>query len=353
MLEMNNEVKAELRTLGLASRRSAGLDLVRCFAIFCVIGGHFFAFNTPFRQVEFAGVSMFIQGAFKMLLGVGVPLFLLLTGYLNCRKEISWKYYRGALRVLGAYLLFSLITVLFRVWYLGQEGSLWYWVQQVLNFSAIPYGWYIEMWIGLFLLAPFLNVLWRHIPGRGQKLLLLATLFVMTALPNFTNRYGVELMPDFWAQCYPLVYYFVGAYLREKENVNNCYSGGVATGLIVALCLINPVVSLLLAPGRPMLHPAGDGNSALGMLLAVAVFLLLYRWDTRCEWLRRGLASVSKASLDMYLCCYMFDALFYPFFMEHYYESQAQFGWWFFVLVPLVFAASYATARLKQVLCRF
>ena len=48
-------------------------------------------------------------------------------------------------------------------------------------------------------------------------------------------------------------------------------------------------------------------------------------------------------SLEMYLCCYMFDQLYYPWFKEHFYESQSQFLAYFFVIVPPCFISSYLT----------
>lgn len=206
--------------------RLTGLDLIRSCAILFVIAGHF-SLNTGFQQAIFEGPSMFIQGTMKFFFGMGVPLFLLLTGYLNSKKELSSRYYRGGLRVAASYLLFSIITVLFRKYALGTEYSWLEWGYKILSFSAIPYGWYIEMWIGLFLLTPFLNILYRHIPNQKQKLVLLGTLFLITALPDWTNRYGLHLVPEFWVNCFPLFFYFAGAYIREYQpSISKIWGGG-------------------------------------------------------------------------------------------------------------------------------
>ena len=97
--------------------RVVGLDFVRSVAILFVIAGHFISINTPFRQTVFEGVSMFLQGAAMPLFATGVPLFIMLTGYLNVNKTVSRRYYRGCIRVLVSYLLFSVLTILFhRYW---------------------------------------------------------------------------------------------------------------------------------------------------------------------------------------------------------------------------------------------
>lgn len=45
----------------MVNNRFSDLDLIRALAIFSVIEGHFFM-NTGFQNVEFGGVSMFVQG---------------------------------------------------------------------------------------------------------------------------------------------------------------------------------------------------------------------------------------------------------------------------------------------------
>ena len=153
--------------------RYVGLDIVRVCAILFVIAGHFMVLNTRFYQSDFKGASMIAQGTFLQLFLVGVPLFIILTGYLNSSKSVTYKYYGGGVRVIVSYLFFSVVTIAFRKYYLQDSSSWLDWLISIANFSAIPYGWYIGMWIGLFLLAPFLNILYGHIPSKRQKLLLI------------------------------------------------------------------------------------------------------------------------------------------------------------------------------------
>lgn len=70
-----------------SSPRLSGLDLIRSCAILFVIAGHFFM-NTGFQKAIFEGPSMFIQGTAKFFFGMGVPLFLLLTGFLTPKKRL-------------------------------------------------------------------------------------------------------------------------------------------------------------------------------------------------------------------------------------------------------------------------
>ena len=53
---------------------------------------------------------MFLQAMSIPLFMTGVPLFLLLTGYLNANKTVSKRYYKGCIRVLAS--LFSVFRSL-------------------------------------------------------------------------------------------------------------------------------------------------------------------------------------------------------------------------------------------------
>lgn len=94
------------------THRLIGLDAIRSLAIFSVIAGHFFSLNTHFMETILNTKGMFIQGFVHMFFcSTGVPLFIMITGYLNIRKvESNRTYYKGMKRVLISYMFFSIIT---------------------------------------------------------------------------------------------------------------------------------------------------------------------------------------------------------------------------------------------------
>ena len=338
-----NEIK------GSPSQRICGLDLIRVCAIFFVIAGHFFSLNTSFRNVPFTGISMFIQSMMNTIFSVGVPLFIILTGYLNINKTPTKKYYKGMMRVLVAYLFFSIVTILFRIYYLGEELSATKWLLKIFDYSAIPYAWYIEMWIGLALLTPFLNYLWKAIPTIKEKLILIASLFIMTSLPDLCNRYGMYIFPAYFAKVsYPLMFYFIGTFIREYQPTIKSWIGLV---IIFSMALINPSFNIIVFSGTDDIVEIGGGPGGVFYpWIAIAIFLMLYRRDIKYKPLKQWITHCSMVSLEMYLCCYIFDQIYYPWFKEHFYVTQSQFISWFFVIVPLCFLSSYLTATVYNTL---
>ena len=331
------------------SQRICGLDMIRVCAIFFVIAGHFFSINTSFKNVPFTGISMFIQGMMHSIFMVGVPLFIMLTGYLNINKTPTKKYYRGMIRVLAAYTIFSIATIAFRKFYLDENLSLVQWILKIFNYSAIPYAWYIEMWIGLALLTPFLNYLWKAIPSLKEKLLLIASLFVMTSLPDLCNRYGMYIFPAYFAKaCYPLMFYFIGTFIREYQpTIKNC----IGMVFIFSITLINPLSNIIVLRGtHDIVEVCGGPGGVFYPWIAIAIFLMLYRRDIQVQPIKKWITHCSMVSLEMYLCCYIFDKLYYPWFKEHFYVTQSQILAWFFVIVPLCFLSSYLVATVYNLL---
>ena len=123
------------------------------FTSLFTIAGHFFVLNTPFRTTIYDGsFSLFIQSMANFIFK-GTPFFMMLSGFLLSTKAFDKKYYKRGIKVILSYLFFSIITILFRRYYLQEDLSWTKWFLKILDFSAIPYAWYIEMWIGLFLLS--------------------------------------------------------------------------------------------------------------------------------------------------------------------------------------------------------
>jgi len=325
-------------------RRSVGLDIVRSLAIFFVIASHFFL-NSDFGKTDFAGFEMFVFSIGQTLFMANVPLFLMLTGYLNLNKVISRKYYGGWKKVVVSYLVISVITILVCKYYLGDSHTILQWLHKITDFSAISYAWYIEMWLGLFLIIPFLNITWHAIGSRRHHRILIAVVVLVTALPSFCNRYGLHVVPAFWVGTWPLMYFFIGAYIRTYKPVVD-----KKLLLLVAamLCLINPIFNALFVSGRPMMHIAANTAGILLMPLPVIIFLLVYQVDVKSTIAKRIFKSISVLSLDIYLFSYIFDRLYYPLIGGYIGTAEPHFTLWFVLAVTAVFGSAWLCSWIKE-----
>lgn len=300
-----------------------------------------------FRETTMTGVSMALQSLAGSVLASGVPLFIMLTGYLNINKTISKKYYFGIWRVLIAYLFFSLLTMIFRHYAMGDPLSILSAVKKILDFSSFLYGWYIEMWIGLFLMIPFLNILYKGIETRRHKQILVLTLASLSFLPIFTNRYGQHPLPDFWISLYPLAFYFVGSYIREYRPKTSKFRSLL---IVVAIGIIPPLFTMIAIPGHTQISILGDCFGIFGAISGILIFMMLYDVECRNTIATKIIYWISLLSLDIYLCCYIFDSMAYPWFKERYFVDQSTFGIYFFIIVPIVLFGAFGLSLVKRMI---
>lgn len=195
------------------AKREPGLDLVRCVALLCVVVFHSFLYNGYYYQPQ-TGMMMVLAGSVRWLSTACIGLFLMLTGYLQSVKTDLKSCWKGLIPVLLGYVLASAVSIPVRHFCFREVLSLEQWVQKFVGFGGSYYGWYVEMYVGMVLLMPFLN---RAIAGTDFKMHLAfaGCLIALTALPGTTP---LPLALDHWRSIYPLTYYVLGALVRRYSD---------------------------------------------------------------------------------------------------------------------------------------
>lgn len=301
-------------------KRETGLDLLRSVALIFVISVHYFL-NNRFYYQDMDGFAMWGAGTFRWLFFTCVPLFLLITGYLRGEDRPTKRYYSGIFRVVISWLIISVISIFFWNYYDGMTHDLIGWVAYVLDFKAANYSWYVEMYIGLFLIIPYINLAFHSIETRKGHNLMVGTICGMIFLPSALNGWGIgdttlNLIPNYWTSLYPFGYYLIGCYIRKyrpKLPVWFCLF------MAAVLCLFYGTLTYVTANGEQFGDGLGGGYSDLCVCLtSVLIFLGLYRLPDLTEkgFIGRVTAKVLKfislVSLDAYLISWIFDKYFYP-----------------------------------------
>ena len=293
-------------------KRVYGLDLVRFIAIFFVILVHSFL-NDGFNELPLNSIKMFILLFIRCLSHCGVLLFIILTGYLCSNREINKKHYYSIFKILITYFLVSIITLIFRKCYLNDEVSVITLIANIFNFTTAPYAWYVEMYIGLFFLIPFLNILYKNINTRKNKRLLIITLFLFSSLFPTLDKimiagHSINLYPDWWSLLYPILLYYVGSYIREYKINFNKY---VNIAIIILLNFLNAFVSFFYSQGKSVNDLSIDNNYAVSIILAILIFIQFYNVTTKNIKIEKNVSFYSKYSFGAYLISYCFDVLLY------------------------------------------
>ena len=167
------------------------------------------------------------------------------------------------------------------------------------------------MYVGLFLLAPFLNILYHALPDKRAKQGLLLVMVLLTGVPGLLDGMGWKnlFMPAWWTGMYPLTYYFLGVYIREHQPK---LKKSLGVGLILGMIALEAAITMWAAGGGKFVAVFGYYDSAAVMLLAVVLFVVCYDLEIKSPRLNRACERLSRFSLDIYLCSYITDTFFYP-----------------------------------------
>ena len=316
----------------MSNKRDIRLDVIRVVAVISVLSVHFFL-NNGFYDTVVAGKRMYVMVLMRTAFMVCVPLFLLLTGYLCSNKKLTRKYYAGIRHTLEVYLLISIMCLLFHRFYLKETFTFAQGLFRILSYSACSYAWYIEMYIGLFLLIPFLNILYHGLETKKKKQVLIITCLVLTTLPTVTNIYDwltpgfwsnpttaqtlYKIVPAWWSILYPVTYYFIGAYIREYDIPISVRKN---TALLIFCILLFSTFNYYRTYGATFGWYTYTGWKSLENVTdSVLLFTLLLHIDfNRCpKPVSAVITKISQLSLGIYLASAISDKIIYPILIEH------------------------------------
>lgn len=296
--------------------RNYSLDIIRIVATFFVVAVHFFL-HTGFYAQPVEGKRMFLMVCMRTLFMTCVPLFIILTGYLMNKKKLNLKYYLGITKVLVIYVLATLGCMIFKNIYLDQPLTLKTFATSLINFHGANYSWYIQMYIGLYIVIPFLNLIYNGLETKKQKIISLIGLIILISIPPLVQkifqRAGVLTSIEIptWTRLYPIMYYYIGAYISEfKPKIKI----GLNSLLVILSTLLIGTFFFYINHGVAFAWgDYQDSCSILIVLISILVFILLHNIDLSKvkDKTKKFLKHVSDITLGAYLMSYIFDEVIY------------------------------------------
>jgi len=332
-------------------KRYFGLDLIRAIAVLFVPAVHFFK-NSSFYDVNLVGKKMFVLTFFRWLFFLCVPLFLLLTGYLKSNVEPGKKgYFKGLVKIITSYVFISIVSLIFRKFYLHENITFLNGLIYTLDFSAPSRNaWYIEMYIGLFILIPYLNVLYKNLKSKKYKQYLIFSLIAIASISPVinmikTNGMYIKAIPDWWVNIYPLTYYFIGAYIKEYQiEIDNKKGILVFIGILLAETIITYAYSYKQHFSWGFF---GGYNCIITIILSTLLFTMLYKTNWYKNWIKKPITLISEISLDIYLLSWISDNLIFT-ALNNYFVKPKLYWNYFIIIILATFTLATVFALIKK-----
>lgn len=311
--------------------RNPAMDILRIVAVLCVISIHFF-YHTGYYSTTADNVPMYFATVLRTLFSVCVPLFMILSGFLLCNKTLKKGYYSGIRKTIIVYILVAIACMIYKSIVGSYTLTPLTFFTGILDFTGANYSWYIEMYIGLFLLVPFLNIIYKNLDSRKQKNILLITLIAITILPSLFNEFRFDslewwanpasntetqkLIPSWWVGIYPITYYFTGCYIREYgTKIKNIY---LIIALVVAVFGFG-TFNFYRCYGMPFstsnyVYWYGIEPYVMSVLIFLIISKLkLENINVKTKFV---LWKISDLVLGTYLLSFIFDAIYYYEFLN-------------------------------------
>ena len=346
--------------------RNPAMDIIRTFAFFTVVGVHFFL-NSEYYSYPLTGVRMYVMTLVRTFLMICVPLFMLLSGFLMRKKTVNKTYFSKIFKTLIIYFLASIFCILAKIYLFDNELTLLKIVEGFFEFKNAPYAWYVKMYIGLFLLAPFLNLAYNGLDSKRKKQLLVLIMLFLTAGPSLLNIFVpninwflnptssddyFKLIPDWWTDIYPVTYYFIGCYLNEYGLKIKTFYNLLA---IIFVFFASGSFAFYRSYGLPLLKGIWEAHSGIAQVIQTVLVFTLFanlKYDKFPLILSKLFRRLSDLCLGGYLVSWVFDKLFYDKLNILIEQIPKKFDW-FFVIVPLVFCCSLFASYIINLIYNF
>lgn len=290
--------------------RQIGLDIIRTSAIFFVLSVHYFLYSNFYTTLEVKGIYSFILIFFRWLFYCCVPLFLLLTGYLNINKKYSCNYFKKLFFIFFDFTITLIIIYLVSNFALEKNYIFIDFINDLLSFKS---HWYLGMYIGLYLLIPFLNKLSNSLSKEEHKHLIITLLFISglsSVLSGFKiSNFEINIFSKYWNFAYPILYYYIGLYIKKFKVTTNKWK---LFSILILSLIIETLICYLYYYNSNFDWKLFDGyGSLITVIASVSIFLLLYCINIKSTFISKVFTLFSKVSLIMYFLTKLYDPLFY------------------------------------------
>ncbi|OLU44584.1 acyltransferase [Faecalibaculum rodentium] len=310
--------------------RDYRLDIIRSCAIILVVLNHTVELIYPIHEWTADGIPVLVQDfSFKSQLfaltvfsvgRVGVPLFLMLTGYLLLTRDYSddadvIKFYRTHLvPLLITWEIWILIYQIFIAIYNQVPFDLLLYVERAsfLSHAGLMHTWYIPVLLGLYVFLPYISRLLHSMNGRTVVFWICLVYFAYFLIPSVNlvqqwisvdQKYLVTSQLGFAFSGGEYGFYLICGYLihRYQRLLSQKTSKKAEWNLILVFFIALFITSLCSIWSFEVGEPYRVWYSFLTLpILAVTLFLILDRWrvSMNIKWI---VYRVSKYSFGIYL----------------------------------------------------
>ena len=286
-----------METKKLKHIRNSNIELLRILSMLMVLVLHCLSSSGALEY--FSGIDYWVYWWLEALCIIAVDIFVLISGYFMVESRFKM---RNVLRIIGGVWIYSVIFSLINIGVSGEALTLNYFIRMVFPFTTKKF-WFVNSYIALYLLSPFLNKL-IHILNKRQFSVMTAVLIAMFSL-------RVTILPITWSQDTTggmgvqsfVTLYCIAAWIRlyYKKNTAGNFKyiiGYILLSLVLVACKKG---LLLIGFGEDFTSKLYSYSSILVYGEAVALFLTFLNAKPVSGKIGEWINTVAKHSFSVYI----------------------------------------------------
>ncbi|MCL2735238.1 MAG: acyltransferase [Propionibacteriaceae bacterium] len=186
--------------------RESGLEIFRILMMVLVIGHHMITHGGDYWSVDMPSWHSVVRDAMLMGGKVGVGGYVLISGYFLCTSQTF--HWIKVVRLIVQTSTVSIVTAVVFLLAFPETRTPRTFVEAAFPLLTLVW-WFATVYIGLYLVSPFLNTLIRQMSRRDHRRLVVIGLVLCSVLPTVVNN-NIFTNNLLWF----VFLYFLAAYVR-------------------------------------------------------------------------------------------------------------------------------------------
>lgn len=288
--------------------RQSNFELMRIISMLFVVMWHVILHSDLYNST---GVTKFILDALILFGVVHINSFVIVTGYFQCDKEFKWSRFFQTFSIVWFYK--ALIALIFFIFITSTISNVEL-LKEIMPLDFRDY-WYINCYLILYLLSPFINKLVINLEQKDFRKLLLLSFVLFSLIPLISNQ-GI-ILNDGYTLIQFVFMYLIGAYLKKYSPDKNIHLKNYSKNkkqvlylfvlifvffvnfmlLIFSKTLIGINSSLLNEVGTYIFNNSRMYSNPLVIIQSISYFLFFSTMSFKSKIVNY----ISKYTLDVYL----------------------------------------------------
>ena len=226
------------------TERNSNFELMRITSMFMIVIWHFIFHSNILAKTS--GTLNLIIYFIYIIVSIHVNSFILVSGYFQYNKKFKPRKIVSLITTTWFYkLIYAIIFSVTAIVTITKTEMLLFIQPFNFNYGFGEFYWFINMYIFLYLLSPFINKLIETLSQRQHKTLIIILLIMLSIVPTVTlnstlNNNGYTIASF-------VMLYIIGAYFGKYKLRENYHFKNFSKNKYQLLLLVLFIISIFLA----------------------------------------------------------------------------------------------------------